>query len=166
MTCNTSLKEDNIYLTSSDKDKQVSDISDTSDVCEINGGDGLERKKNTADLMGQEGDVQEQNLYEAPIGQPTMIVSFQIPRREVNDAKEPGLKKSPAQKELNSVQRRKQIAEYNSLKLKEERQHRSRIRRSGKLTFVYGKSDAHSVTTSDEDDAPSSKRKKRVSFEF
>lgn len=165
MTCNASLKEDNRSLTSSDKSEQ---LSDTSDVGEINYENVVEAEKTAAGLVCQKGNNYERDLQQAPIGQPTMIVSFQVPRREVDESNESQCleRKSLTQKELNSVQRRKQIAEYNSLKLKEERQRRYRIRRGGELSFLYGKYDAHSDNASNEVDTPSSKRKKRVSFEF
>lgn len=165
MTCNTSLKEDHKSLTSPDKIKQ---LSDTSDVRKINDENVVELEKPAAGIVCQEGNIHERNLHETAIDQPTMIVSFQVPRKEVGGSEEVRSleRKSSAQKELNSVQRKKQIAEYNSLKLKEERQQRYRIRRGGELSFLYGKFDTHSATTSDGDDTPPLKRKKRVSFEF
>lgn len=165
MTCNTSLKEDHRSFTSPDKSKQ---LSDTSDVRKINDQNDVELEKTAAGTVCQEGNIHERNLHETAIDQPTMIVSFQVPKKEVDGTEEVRRleRKSSAQKELNSVQRRKQIAEYNSLRLKEERQQRYRIRRGGELSFLYGKSDTHSVARSDEDDTPPLKRKKRVSFEF
>lgn len=166
MTCNTSLREDNRSLNSSDKGEQ---LSDRTGVRETNDENLVELGKTAADPECQEGNFHEQGLQDALRGQPPMmLVSLQVPRREVDETNESQRleRKSLAQKELNSVQRRKQIADYNSLKLKEERQRRYRIRRGDELSFLYGKYDAHSVTRSNDDDTPPSKRKKRVSFEF
>lgn len=164
MTCNTSLKEDNRFLTTPDKSEQ---LSDTSDVRGINDENVVKPEKTAAGQVCQKSHIHERSLQETPIDKPTMIVRLKVPREEVDDTKSRRLdRKSSAQKESNSVQRRKQIAEYNSLKLKEERQQRYRVRRDGELSFIHGKYYPRSVATNDEDDTPPSKRKKRVSFEF
>lgn len=79
-------------------------------------------------------------------------------------------RKSPAQRQLNSVQRQKQIAEYNMLKLKEERRKRYRVRHGDDPFYRYAQDDSYVVDpssgTCDDDNMASPKRRKRVSFEF
>lgn len=167
MTCKTSLKEKNRVLTSLNNDKQ---LKDTLHVSEIINENSERSGKTAAGRRFQEGNPQERSM------QHTMMVRLKVPRKAAVYTKRLYLldnagsqRKSPAQKEINSVQRKKQIAEYNSLKLKEERQQRYRIRRGGEPAYVYRKYDTHrkpmSSITSDEDDTPPSKKKKRVSFE-
>lgn len=110
----------------------------------------------------------------APFGSRTMLVHLRIPNKkgqsvlEESTGDEELVRKSPAQKELNSVQRKQQIADYNSLKHKEERQQRYELRRGGELS-TYSKDDADLKRSSrnpkDEESKPT-KRRKRVSFEF
>lgn len=163
MTCKTSLKEEKRPLNSPNRVKRLGHRE------YVTKSEDASKPENTAcDLVSLEKDGHGKLLQETD--QPTMIVSLQIPQKGVANGRHNFLddiqRKSPAQKEMNSVQRKKQIAEYNSLKLKEERQQRYRIRYGDEPSFLYGKSDPSGVSVSDEDSTPPSKRKKRVSFEF
>mmetsp|Transcript_3050 Transcript_3050/g.3634 ORF Transcript_3050/g.3634 Transcript_3050/m.3634 type:complete len:169 (-) Transcript_3050:93-599(-) len=168
MACTTSVKEDK-RTNSPNKIERLNDREKEHAIKKENGSD---HGNTTYDLvsisLGRNG--QEKHLQETPEDQPTMIVSLKILRKGVLNKREDFLdgieRKSLAQKELNSVQRKKQIAEYNSLKLKEERQQRYRIRYGNEPLFSRGNFDPSSVSTRDEEGSRSSKRKKRVSFEF
>ncbi|CUM50190.1 uncharacterized protein AC631_00159 [Debaryomyces fabryi] len=167
MTCMTSLKEEKRPLNPLNK---IERLSDREKEHEINNENASGSANTACDLVSPERNDYEKHLQEVPKDQPTMIVSLPVPRKGVANSKDGNSddvqRKSPAQKELNSVQRKKQIAEYNSLKLKEERQQRYKTRYGDGPAFLYGNCDPSRVSTSDEDGTPPSKRKKRVSFEF
>lgn len=168
MACTTSVKEDK-RPNSPNKIERLNDREKEHDIEKENASDDGNTTYDFVSIsLGRNG--QEKHLQETPEDQPTMIVSLKIQRKGVLNKREDFLdgieRKSLAQKELNSTQRKKQIAEYNSLKLKEERQQRYRIRYGNNPSFSHGNCDPSSVSTSDEESSPPSKRKKRVSFEF
>lgn len=168
MTCITSLKGENKSLTTPNDGKQINTES------EVEIATNKDSLNMTADPYVEEEHKYAGTRRQAPVHQPTTEVNLPVLKRKAlgikdrrrHDNAEFQLK-SLAQKEINSVQRRKQIFEYNSLKLKEERQQRYRIRHGVKPLFVLG--DTCKVSTSsikDKQDHKQSKRKKQVSFEF